>query len=296
VTVGAKAELQELVDLLSDYECEQLVHAVSDVAGGERFWEGDVGHFYNEYVKLRLVNIQRRRPMPTKLEKSGFVPLSLVKTFPHVPRVPLAPSQPLTADLAQALRSRRSRREYADTTLGIDELSALLWHAAGITGFADAYGMADLPLRVFPSHGGLQAPEVYLAVRAVDGIAAGIYHYHVRDHALEAIGSGDPSQRLRELTFDEAYVERAAVVVAVSGCYDRLRWKYGERAYRFMCMDAGFLGQSLYLVTEGLGLAGSAISGFAQDEVESLFGVDGKSEIVLMLFTVGVKDGASGGH
>jgi hypothetical protein len=49
-----KQELLELANVLSDYECEHLVRAVKDVAVGERFWEGDVGIFYNEYVKTRV--------------------------------------------------------------------------------------------------------------------------------------------------------------------------------------------------------------------------------------------------
>jgi SagB-type dehydrogenase family enzyme len=164
-----------------------------------------------------------------------------------------------------------------------------LQYACGITDFVPAYGFTRMPLRSFPSHGGLQAPEVYLSVQAVDGISAGIYHYHAIDHVLESLSPGNHSQRLCTLAFNERHVENSAVVFLITGYYERLRWKYGERAYRFMCIDAGFLGENLYLVAEALGLGTCAISGFAQDAVEELLGIDGKEEIALMLLTVGMR-------
>ena len=77
----------------------------------------------------------------------------------------------------------------------------------------------------------------------------------------------------------------------LTGYYDRLRWKYGERAYRYMCMDTGFLAENLYLAAEAMGLGACAIAGFIDDAVEKLLGVDGKSEVVLLLATVGVRRG-----
>jgi SagB-type dehydrogenase family enzyme len=100
---------------------------------------------------------------------------------------------------------------------------------------------------------------------------------------------GDHSHRLYSLVFNEQYVEQAAVVFMITGYYERLRWKYGERAYKFICIDAGFLGENLYLVAEALGLGACALSGFAQDGVEELLGIDGKEEIALMLITVGTR-------
>jgi nitroreductase len=43
---------------------------------------------------------------------------------------------------------------------------------------------------------------------------------------------------------------------------------------------------------EALGLGACAISGFAQDGIEELLGLDDKEEIVLMLLTVGVRQDA----
>jgi SagB-type dehydrogenase family enzyme len=100
---------------------------------------------------------------------------------------------------------------------------------------------------------------------------------------------GDHRPRLQELAFGEDYVARAGAILLITMVYDRLRWKYGDRAYRFACMDVGFLGENVYLVAEALGLGACAISGFAQDAAEELLGVDGKRELVLLLLTIGVR-------
>lgn len=283
----AKEELHRLTDVLSDYECSHLLRAVRGVAEGDRFWEGDCGHFYNEYVKVRYFPSSRNSPTAPSSETGAFVPLALVKAYPDADRVPLPMADPLEPSLGDTLLHRRSRRNYADAPLTLPQLSTLLYHAAGATTSAPAYGLPALPLRTFPSHGGLQSPELYVAARAVTGLPPGLYHYHALDHALERFACGDHAARLRQLTFDEEYVESAAAVLLMTGYYERLKWKYGERAYRFMCLDAGFLGQNVYLTAEAMGLGVCALSGFAQDAVEELLKIDGKDEIALLCLTLG---------
>jgi SagB-type dehydrogenase family enzyme len=286
--MSSKEELHQLVDLLSDYECGQVGNAVRRAVDGERFWEDDFGLLYNECVKLRYSPTFRSAPAHGPLPDPGtFMPVAPVKSYSASERLELGRPDPPSAGLAASLQQRRSRRDYGDASVGFDELSALLLYACGATGVVPAYGFNRLPLRSFPSHGGLASPEVYLSAQGVSGIPAGIYHYHVLDHLLERIRDGDHASRLSAAAFHEEHVSAASVVLVITGCYGRLRWKYGDRGYRFMCMDAGFLGQSIYLVAEALGLAACAVSGFAQDDLEDLLQIDGEDEIALMLITLG---------
>jgi SagB-type dehydrogenase family enzyme len=287
--MSTKDELLRLISVLSEYECRHLFNAVQDITEGERFWEGDFGLLYDQYVKLRYFIIGRPLPQMQDMEEHTFVPIPIVKLYQNAKRVPLPPAELPRTALLDTLVHRRSRRDYSSTGISLSQLSTLLQYGCGVTDFVPAYGFTRLPLRSFPSHGGLQSPEVYVSVQAVDGLAAGIYHYHAIDNTLESLTLGDHSQKLYSLAFNEQHVERAAVVFLITGYYERLRWKYGERAYRFMCIDAGFLGENLYLLAEALGLGACALSGFAQDGVEELLGIDGKEEIALMLLTVGTR-------
>jgi SagB-type dehydrogenase family enzyme len=47
-------------------------------------------------------------------------------------------------------------------------------------------------------------------------------------------------------------------------------WKYGQRGYRHVLLDAGHVGQNLYLVATALGLGPTAIGGFFDRELGAL--------------------------
>jgi SagB-type dehydrogenase family enzyme len=277
------------VELLSDDESRHVLHLLGDVVAGERFWEGDFGLLYNEYAKMRFFRVGRGAPTRPVLDQDGFVPVGITKSYPNARRVPLPDPPDLPAPVDKLLRSRRSRRSYTGAPVQLEHLSALLGHGCGVTATVPAYGFEHLPLRAFPSHGGLMSPEVYAWAHAAGGLQEGMYHYEPRSHSLELLGLGDHRPRLQALAFGEDYVARAGAILLVTMVYDRLRWKYGDRAYRFACMDVGFLAENIYLAAEALGLGVCAISGFAQDAAEELLGVDGKHELVLLLLTVGVR-------
>ena len=127
----------------------------------------------------------------------------------------------------------------------------------------------------------------YLSIQAVEGVDPGIYHYHPVDHALERIKPGNHGSALRNLALDQPWVETAAVVMIITGFYERLRWKYQARGYRFMCMDAGFLAENICLTAQALSLGACAIAGFIDDALETLLGIDGEDEVPLLLISVG---------
>jgi len=283
-----KQELQGLIQLLSEYECKNVLRVVGQACEGERFWEGDCGHFYNEYVKLRYFKLPRdRSTAPPSSAEGSFVPLPVTKSYADAERIVLPEPLPLDATLIDTLIHRRSRRSYGGAAISLVVLSTLLHYACGVAGAVEAYGYSRLPVRMFPSHGGLQSSEVYLSIQNVSGAPSGVYHYHAVDHVLESLKRGSQADLLSTLAFDERFFKTAAVVFLLTGCYERLKWKYGERSYRFICIDAGFVAQNLYLVSHALGLGTCAVSGFAQDGVEELFEIDGRNEIAMLLMTLG---------
>jgi SagB-type dehydrogenase family enzyme len=294
---SAKEEITRLIGALSDYECAHLLSAFQDVAAGERFWELDISAVYNEHVKTRLLGPDQPAddvvPAGPHPGAGIFAPIPIVKSYPDAARVELPPPGTFTASLADTLLKRRSRRDYTGQEIDRQQLATMLHYACGVTGTIEGYGYRQLPLRTFPSSGGLQAPEVYLSVQAVTGVAPGLYHYHIVDHLLELMRPGTHGPLLAALAFQQPYLATASVVFLVTGRFERLRWKYSQRAYKYMCMDVGYLGQNLYLVAEGMGLGACAIAGFVDDAMEQLLDIDGRNEMILLLTTVGVPSSAS---
>ena len=79
----------------------------------------------------------------------------------------------------------------------------------------------------------------------------------------------------------------AAVVFVWTAVVERAKWKYRERGYRYLYLDAGHIGQNLYLAANSLGLGCCTIGAFYDDEVNRLIEVDGQRETAVYLGAVG---------
>jgi SagB-type dehydrogenase family enzyme len=109
-----------------------------------------------------------------------------------------------------------------------------------------------------------------VATQSVEGLEDGIYHYDVRAHELEARRPGAAQPKLVELALDQTMVRDSNVVAIITAVPERTMWKYGQRGYRYVWLDAGHLGQNLYLVATALGLGPVGIGGFFDGELKAL--------------------------
>jgi SagB-type dehydrogenase family enzyme len=218
----------------------------------------------------------RRQPEPYKNYEAPLAIISL-------------PEPELTGDphLWQLLHSRRSRREFdAGRTLTIEKLSAVLWATQGVT---TRYG--DVLFRTAPSAGGLYPIETYLLVRAVEGIEPGIYHFRPSTFDLEFLKRGDLARDVAEAALGQRMVMAAQVTFIWTAIVERSRWKYRERAYRYIYLDAGHIGENLYLAAGALGLGVCTIGAFFDDKANNIIGVDGIEETVIYLAAAGWSHG-----
>jgi SagB-type dehydrogenase family enzyme len=205
------------------------------------------------------------------------------KHYPNAPRIALSPPQTEGgARVWDVLQTRRSVRRYEDTDLSEQELSQLLWAAQGIT-----RARHGVNFRTAPSAGALYPVETYLAVHAVDGIAAGIYHYTVEAHALEQLETGDFRLNVARAALDQEIAYRANVVFIWTAVFERSKWKYGQRAYRYVYLDAGHIAQNVALGAVALGLGSCQIAALYDGEVNDLLNVDGTSESTIYMTAVG---------
>ena len=211
-------------------------------------------------------------PDPFKVYDSPLAVMSLTR-----------PELPDDHELWKALYKRRSRRAYRDAeSLPLDVLSNLLWATQGIT---EKYG--DTLFRSAPSAGGLFPVETYLNVRLVEGLGGGIYHFRPGRFDLEFLKKGDFSRNLAEAALDQGIVASAQVTFIWSAVLSRSKWKYRQRAYRYIYLDAGHICQNLYLAGEALGLGVCAIGAFFDDNANEIVGLDGDDETVIYMATVG---------
>jgi SagB-type dehydrogenase family enzyme len=199
--------------------------------------------------------------------------------------VPLPRPEPSgTESLWRLLQERRSRREYKEQSfLTMKDLALLLWATQGVT-----YRYGDTFFRTTPSAGGLYPVETYLSVRAAQDVAPGIYHFRPERFDLEYIKEGDFSGQLGMAALGQEVVSDAQTTFIWSAVIARGRWKYRQRAYRYVYLDAGHIAQNLYLAGEALGVGVCAIGAFFDDEVNRIIGLDGTEETVIYMGTVGI--------
>lgn len=186
--------------------------------------------------------------------------------------------------------NRRSNREFSQKPINIYELTYILNMSYGVNGsIEDMKRNFYQELRVSPSSGGLYPLEIYVYANNIENIDVGIYHFSIWDNSLEVIKKGKLD--LDTLTSYSDIAATSGAIVFILGVFPRLSHKYGERSYRFIHLDAGHLGQNLYLSAESIGLGAVAIGGFFDDEINELLNVDGTTEGVLYEFFIGNKRG-----
>jgi SagB-type dehydrogenase family enzyme len=188
----------------------------------------------------------------------------------------IALPRPTTAgrvSVEQALNARRSRREFAPKPLALAELGQLAWAAQGIT---DPEG----GLRTAPSAGALYPLELFFLV------PDGVLHYLPVEHAFVRESQRDEREALSRAALSQASILGAPCSVVIVSVTERTREKYGDRAARYVALEAGHVGQNLLLEATARGLAGVPIGAFDDPAVGRLLGL-GRGEEPLYIIALG---------
>ncbi len=202
----------------------------------------------------------------------GYAQASEVETIPLPP-----PRQDSRMSVEKAISQRRSVREFAEGSLSIVEISQILWAAQGFTQERKDPPLLWNPkyewqggLRAAPSAGALYPMEIYLLAGNIEGLARGVYKFVPKSHSLTKIMGGDKRSALSDAALKQAPIERGAAVLVLAGVYERTSYKYGERAERYVQIEAGSIAENVSLQGVALGLGTVLIGAFKDDEVKNV--------------------------
>ncbi len=203
----------------------------------------------------------------------------LYKDYGDAVRVALPPpSMAGGLSLETAISKRHSVRAYSRKPMSAQQLSRVLLLTGGLSGGER---------RHHPSSGALYPIETYAVVHNVDGVEPGVYHYGVEHHELHRVRAGDFRAYVVEHGLNQEFLGECAVVVYLTMIFQRMRFKYGERSYRYGLIEAGHLGQNLYLAATSLGLGACAVGAYDDDGINTLLGIDGVEEVSVYLLSLG---------
>jgi SagB-type dehydrogenase family enzyme len=138
-----------------------------------------------------------------------------------------------------------------------------------------------------PSAGALYPIETYVVVNRVNELNAGLYHFDIKENQLILLKEGNFGRDLSQAGLGQEMLEEASCIFIWTAIVARSRWKYRERAYRYIYMDAGHIGQNLYLAATALNLGCCTVGAFYDEELDQLIGIEGPEEISIYLGAVG---------
>ncbi len=238
----------------------------------QALWE-----FYHENSKLSLAEphpVFKFRPTDSAVVRV-MNHLYTVQPYTDFPKAPLPENlPPSTERFDDVLRNRITARAFTGEPIGLDQLAKVLTFCYGITQLQEDTNFPR-DLRVIPSGGALYPLEVFLYAARVEGLAAGLYHYNPERHELDVLGSSDDVDQLRNLFVQPDLAASAAAVMFITAVFARTVFKYGDRGYRFILLEAGHLGQNANLTAQEMGLATVNVGGFLDREADRYLGLDG---------------------
>jgi len=139
-----------------------------------------------------------------------------------------------------------------------------------------------------PSAGSRHPFETYVALRRVQNLEEGIYHFIPQRHSLRLFIPGEEIlNQLGEATNRQNHVLTCAATFIWVALPYRSYYRYGTRAYRYVFLDAGHICQNLYLAAEAIDYGVCAIGAYNDEQVNALLNLDGKEQFVAYLATLG---------
>lgn len=171
--------------------------------------------------------------------------------------------------LMDALARRESQREFAAAPLDDQQLSDLLWAAAGVNR---------------PALGGRTAPSALNAQEVVlyAAMPQGLYRYEPASHTLQLALASD----VRRVTGYQDFVDDAALDLVFVADHARQALVPAAQRSAYAFTAAGAMAQNVYLFCASAGLATVVRAWFDRDALAQAMGL-GADEQLLLAQTVG---------
>ncbi|HDM22576.1 MAG TPA: SagB/ThcOx family dehydrogenase [Methanomicrobia archaeon] len=173
------------------------------------------------------------------------------------------PEPHLDAEIGEVLYKRRSVRRFSKKPLSVEEVSDILWAAMGKSQFR----------RTYPSAGAKYPLELYLVIGDVEGIDTGFYYYNWIEHSLEFIDKEDLREKLCNASLNQRFISETPLDIVIAADFERTISFYGERGRRYVYIEAGHVGQNIYLACEALNLGTVAVGAFNDEEVKEVLNI-----------------------
>ncbi|KST63435.1 hypothetical protein BC008_13310 [Mastigocoleus testarum BC008] len=198
-------------------------------------------------------------------------------------------------DLTQAYLKRQSYRKFLQKPISLTEFSQFL-------SCLQQMKLEDYPLPkyLYPSAGSLYPVQTYLLIKpnGVEGLQAGIYYYHPREHRLILVrGRSEIDNNILDNSIFDSSIYRGNQPIFDNGAFslfligelNAITPIYGELAKDFCLLEAGNIGQLLMQSAPDQEIGLCPIGYLELNEIKDLFKLK-YSQILLYSFVGGKID------
>jgi SagB-type dehydrogenase family enzyme len=189
-------------------------------------------------------------------------------------QVRLPPPASSQRTFGETARMRRSALNFAGgaQSMSLPQLAAIL-AAASQPFYADFSGARFV--------------QLYLYAHRIDGLPSGVYRHWPESAELELLRIGDQRVAAAGLSLGQDLAGNACVAFSMIGNLELATHVHGDRGYRYVHFEAGAIGHRLYLSAEALGLAGTGIGAFYDDDVHRYLSLKPEQGQVVYHFAIG---------
>jgi SagB-type dehydrogenase family enzyme len=181
--------------------------------------------------------------------------------------------------IEECLALRRSVRAFTSDTLTHAQISTLLWAAQGVT---DTTRNTSRGFRTAPSAGATYPLETYIVV------PQGIFHYVPSTHQVKLLKAGDSRAALAAACLNQQCVLKAPCSIVLCAVPERTSERYGERAMRYIYMEAGHAAQNVHLEAVALGLGSVPVGAFDDDALAKFLELNTAEQKTIPLYVISI--------
>lgn len=185
---------------------------------------------------------------------------------------------------------RRSVRTYDQTDLGFAALSQFLSlvYPPNVSG-GQYQTQAEPHQSLVNWDGYVTSNKLVLLANRVESLPYGAYLVDEQSQGLRDLGANeniDITDLVAEACFQREFLVAPAFFVVIGSIGDSLA-RYGERGYRYMLIENGYLHQRLYLAAAASNLAGCTTGSIVAKSFEKRLRLDGFHGSVINCFALG---------
>lgn len=258
-----------------------------------------LAHAFSRWEGMKVESGMQFPTFDQLVEQYGTPPL------PAIDRVAVDPGAdatialpaPAPGPLDDVLLQRYTGRNFdAEAVLPLAVVTRLLQRTFGAQDQRMMAPDAWVLKKAVPSAGGLHPVEAYVLVQRVEGVPAGLYHYHPVKHTLtplKYLTALEAAALALQAVADQDWFADAPLMVVLAARVERNFWKYRNhtKAYRTLMLDAGHLSQAWYLLAAEAGMPAFITAAINEGDLEQAFGLDPLRDAVLAVCGCGVSNG-----